>query len=154
MAKIIDKSPDDFWREYEQQIGEKVLARNMGQYLSGWEEFESDKTGPLWGLLIATDGGFRFHHFPQTNWMSAILRVGSGPASQQERTLFIPIGQIVSAEFIIEKKWWKKIFAPTQPQLVIRYRNVDGAEKELHAETESRGGELAEILTEMAAKNT
>jgi hypothetical protein len=60
--------PEKFWREYEEKTGEKVLARTLGQYVSGWDEFGDLSAGPLWGLIIATSGGFRFHHFPQANW--------------------------------------------------------------------------------------
>jgi hypothetical protein len=143
-ARKNNQSPEDFWREYEHQIGEKVLARNMGQYLSGWEEFEADKTGPLWGLLIATEGGFRFHHFPQSNWLFDLARMGS--VSAQERSLFIPQKLIISAEFRIETRWWKKILSPRQPLLVIRYRNSEGMEKEFRAEADSKTGSLAAQL--------
>jgi hypothetical protein len=149
MAQKSYKSPDDFWRDYEEQVGEKVLARSMGQYRSGWEEFETDKTGPLWGLLIVTSGGFRFHHFPQTSWLDAIFRAGSGAAAQQEKTIFIPLEKITAVEFRIEKRWWKKILSPTQPELVIRYQNSEGIEKELHAESESIGVQLAGELQKM-----
>jgi hypothetical protein len=32
---------------------------------------------------------------------------------------------------------------PTQPELMIRYSNPEGIEKELHAESDTSGGQLA-----------
>ena len=62
---------EDFWRDYEEKIGEKVLVRSLGQYISGWEEFGGPRGRTLWGLIMATSGGFRFHHFPQVSWFEA-----------------------------------------------------------------------------------
>jgi hypothetical protein len=68
------KDPDDFWRDYEEKSGEKILSRALGQYISGWEEFDNQGWTSIWGLVIASSGGFRFHHFPQTSWFDALTR--------------------------------------------------------------------------------
>jgi hypothetical protein len=57
--------------------------------VSGWAEFAE----PLWGLLIATSGGFRFHHFPHQSWLQTL----SGTAQPKEETLFIPRQAILGA---------------------------------------------------------
>jgi hypothetical protein len=144
MAKH-QKNPDDFWREYEEKTGEKVLARGMGQYVSGWEEFDP-LVNPIWGLLIATSGGFRFHHFPQSNWLDTLFRAGGGELST-EKTIFIPKEQIVSAELYTETKWWKKIFSPSPPRLSIRYCDNAGAERELLLLAEYKSGDIPRQLT-------
>jgi hypothetical protein len=135
-------SPDEFWADYEKKTGDKVLAFCLGQYLSGWDEFDR----PLWGLLIATDGGFRFHHFPHEGWLQALARIGTGGEGPKERTLFLPGDRIVSAELRLEKKWWRKLFSPRPPLLVIRYRREDGAEAELAVETEKKAQAIADRL--------
>jgi len=122
-----EKSPDTFWQEFEEKTGEKVLARGLGKYVSGWDEFDEKKWGGLWGLIITTSGGFRFHHFPQNSWIDAFTSfVKTDPP--KEKTIFIPQEKIISSDYLIEKKWWKKILSPSQPQLVIKYK--DEAEKE------------------------
>ena len=140
------KSPDDFWREYEEKTGEKVLARSLGQYMSGWEEFDSSGWTALWGLIIATSGGFRFHHFPQANWITALTRLTSGDDAPKEKTFFIPKARIVSAELLTEKRWWKKIFSPSSPELTIHYRNEAGEERKLLLLAEFKSAEVAEAL--------
>ena len=138
-----EKSPDDFWKEYEEKTGEKVLARSLGQYISGWEEFDSHRWAGLWGLIISTSGGFRFHHFPQQSWLQALSRNQEAP---KEKTIFIPGERIVSAQLITESRWWKKIFKTTPPQLVIHYRNEAEEGKQLLLEADRIQGNLVESL--------
>ena len=139
------KSPEDFWREYEENTGEKVLSRTLGQYVSGWDEFGAAKN-PLWGLIIATSGGFRFHHFPQANWFTSLAGFGSGDEPPKEKTIFIPADRIVCAVLRRETKWYRKIFTPVSPSLVVRYRDEAGAEKELLLLVEYKTEGLAEAL--------
>jgi hypothetical protein len=135
-----ETDPARFWKEYGEKYGETVLAYTLGQYLSGWEEFNM----PLWGLLIATSGGFRFHHFPHEGWIQALSRLSSGGEAPREKTLFIPKDRLVSAELRVEKSWWKKILLPRSPRLVIRYGDNGG---ELVMET---GREAREIVRALA----
>jgi hypothetical protein len=134
--------PKEFWENYETQLGEKVLSFALGQYISGWEEF----TGPLWGLLIATDGGFRFHHFPHEGWLQILSRAASGGEAPKEKTLFIPRGRITGAELFVEKSILKKIIFPSAPRLAIRYLDAQGGEKEFLAETEKKAEEIVQRL--------
>jgi hypothetical protein len=135
-------SPDEFWADYEKKTGDRVLAFCLGQYMSGWDEFER----PLWGLLIATEGGFRFHHFPHEGWLQALARIGTGGEGPKEKVFFLPRDRIVSAELRLEKTWWRKLLSPRQPLFVIRYLRQNGAEGELIVETEKKARILADHL--------
>ncbi|MCL2043643.1 MAG: hypothetical protein FWG89_05830 [Treponema sp.] len=148
-------SPEEFWRELEAKTGEKVLARSLGQYVSGWEEFDRKPgnppgTGgqgfPLWGLIIATSGGFRFHHFPQVNWLTTLARFGSPDGLPQEKTIFIPRDNILSAVLYKETKWYKKIFSSAPPRLEICYRDAAETEKKLILNAEYKTDGIAEAL--------
>ena len=130
LTKKNDKSTEEFWREYEEKTGEKVLTRSLGKYISGWDEFDQKKWNGIWGLIITTSGGFRFHNFPQNSWIDAFTQF-TAKEPPKERTIFIPQEKIVSSELIIEKKWWKKIFTPSPPYLVIIYLDDAGNEKKL-----------------------
>jgi hypothetical protein len=138
-----EKDPDDFWQEYEKKTGEKILARSLGQYVSGWAEFDSQGWTELWGLIIATSGGFRFHHFPQKNWLESIMRNHKEP---KEKTIFIPGEKIISARFI-EERWWKKILKYSLSRLSILYMNETGEEKQLLLEADLQRGDLVGSLT-------
>ncbi len=122
LFKKDEKSPDEFWREYEEKTGEKVLTRGLGKYVSGWDEFDKRKWNGLWGLVINTTGGFRFHHFPQNNIFDALIHLAANEREPlKEKTLFLPKEKIISQTFIKEEKWWKRLFSRSAPQLVISY---------------------------------
>ena len=130
-----EQSPDEFWQEYEEKTGEKVLARGLGKYVSGWQEFDEKKWGGIWGLIITPSGGFRFHHFPQNSWIDSFTRFAEkGP--QKEKTIFIPKEKIASSQLIKETKWWKRLFSPLPPSLVICYTDEAGGQKRLLFEAE------------------
>jgi hypothetical protein len=138
MGSKKNTDPAEFWRDYETQNGEKVLAFTLGRYISGWPSYDM----PLWGLVIATDGGFRFHHFPHESWIEAVSRVTTGGKAPEEKTIFIPKGWLISVELRTEKRWWKKLLSPYPPRLVLRYRNAEGVEAELLAETDRKAETL------------
>ena len=128
MSRKAEKSAEDFWREYEEKSGEKVLARGLGRYVSGWEEFDDNRLTSIWGLVIATSGGFRFHHFPQRSWLDSLI-VSGGREEAKEKTIFIPKEKIISAALSTETKWWKKLFAPSPPRLAIDYHDGENTHR-------------------------
>jgi len=136
------KSIEDFWKEYEESTGEKVFERSLGKYISGWDDFDEKKLSGIWGLLITTSGGFRFHHFPQHSWIDAFTSGFSSNEKAKEKTIFIPKEKITSVKLIKEKRWWVKLFTRCPPQLVIKFNenadnSVEGAhEKQLLFESE------------------
>ena len=138
------KSPDDFWREYEEKTGEKIIARSLGQYISGWEEFGDSRRNPIWGLIIATSGGFRFHHFPQANWLTALTNIGGDPP--KEKTIFIPHEKIISASLSKETRWYRKFISPSVPRLLIRYLDETGTGKDLLFYVEYKSDGIAEAI--------
>lgn len=138
---------DQFWREYEQKIGEKVVKFALGRYLSGWAEFD----GPLWGLAIVTEGGFRFHHFPHESWISALSRLGGGGggAAPTEKTLFVPRARIKGYEMILEKSWIKRLLTPSSPTVKLVYEREAGPAAEpaiLFVELDRNSAELDAAL--------
>jgi len=146
MFKRKEENPDSFWQEFEEKTGQKVLARSIGQYIYGWEDFDDRGWKDIWGLLIATSGGFHFHHFPQYSWIDSMVSLtgrGSGP---KEKTFFIPNEKIISAQLNIEKSWWKNIIRITPPKLIINYRDEAGNECKVLLEAEFKSDDLAEAL--------
>ena len=138
-------NPDDFWREYEEKTGDTVLAKGLGRYISGWEEFDSKKWNSIWGLIIASSGGFRFHHFPHRTWVDA-LSFNSSREEPKEKTIFLPKEKIISAKLIKETRWWKKILSPSPPQLIINYRDETEKERRILLEAEFKADDIAEKL--------
>jgi len=154
MFKRNEKSADDFWTEYEKGTGEKVLARNLGKYIQGLDEFDSKKWNTIWGLIIATSGGLHFHHFPQQSWIQALTSF-TGRDAPKEKTFFIQKENIISVRLIRETRWWKKILSSVPPVLMVDYRDEAGNEKQLLFEIDYYGpgnesGNIAEVPTEIA----
>jgi len=141
--KKADQSTDNFWQEYEEKIGEKVLARSLGKYVSGWEEFDSQGWVNIWGLIIVSQGGLRFHHFHQYHWIDTFNR---NREATKEKLFFIQREQIISAQLIRESGWLKKLFTSPSPQLIINYRDKTETEKKLFLEAELIHGGLVEGL--------
>lgn len=146
------EDPDNFWQEYEEQIGEKVIGRSLGQYLYGWEEFDSQGWKSIWGLMIVSSGGFRFHHFPQQHWFNSVLNTSG--KTPRDKTFFLPKEKIISAQLKAEKKWWKRIFTSSVPLLFIVYRDGAGNENRLVFESEIGSTEVINALCREFALNS
>jgi len=138
LFKKDEKSSETFWREYEEKTCEKVLARGLGKYISGWDEFDEKQWNGIWGLIINTSGGFRFHHFPQNNIFDVLTKFADNASEPpKEKTLFLAQEKIISQKIIKEEKWWKRFFSHSVPQLIINYKNEpNGIEKKLVFEAE------------------
>ncbi|MCL2211115.1 MAG: hypothetical protein FWB95_04265 [Treponema sp.] len=134
-GKKQEQSPDTFWQEFEEKTGEKVITRGLGKYISGWNDFDEKGWGGLWGLIITTSGGFRFHHFPQKTIFDSFTGFMK-TESVKEKTIFIPQEKIISSETAKEKKFWTKFFSSLPPRLVIYYKDDSGEEKKLIFESE------------------
>jgi hypothetical protein len=143
MARAKATDPQKFWQDYAEQLGEKVLSYTLGHYQGGWEEYDP----PLWGLIIATDKSFRFHHFPQDNWLAAISRAGTGGDGPKEKIISIPRERIVSVQLAVQTSWWKKLFFTKPPVLRLRYRTGSGDEAELFIETDKKAAAIVESLS-------
>jgi hypothetical protein len=129
------KSSDNFWKEFEEETGEKILSRSLGKYISGWREFDEKNWSGIWGLIINTSGGFRFHYFPQNSFFDSLTRFAE-KEPPKEKKIFIPNEKISSSQLIKEEKWWKRLFIRSVPQLVIKYTDEEGSEKRLVFEAE------------------
>ena len=142
-----DNSVDEFWEEFEAATGEKVLAKSMGKYLSGWDEYAET----LWGLTVATSGGFRFHHFPKEATFFGVARMPSiGSKPPKEKTFFIHRDAMLSVELAREKRWWKKLVASPFSLLIICY-HIDGKEKKVRIEIDFNADIVADALKGLCA---
>ncbi|MDR1786739.1 MAG: hypothetical protein LBR23_09815 [Spirochaetaceae bacterium] len=134
MAKKDDRDPAEFWRQYEEEHNERVLAFSLGRYISGWDLYPA----PFWGILIATTGGFRVHHFAQESWLQALSRSAAGGEGPKEKTIFIPKDRITGVEFLKQKGFLRNLLFYRPPRMVVHYRDDSGAEASLVAEGDDR----------------
>lgn len=124
----MNREAEKFWNDYSAKLGEKVLRFSLGRYVSGVAGLD----GESWGLVIVTDAGLRFHHFPHENLMASLMRMGrSGGQTDTEKTFFIPKGRIIGSELVKEKSLLIRLFSPSSPRLVVKYRPEDTETGEL-----------------------
>lgn len=138
--------PVEFWKDYEKNLGEKVLGYCLGRYLSGWDRYP----GPLWGLNIVTSAAYRFHHFPHEGWLEALTRVTRGGKIPEEKVIEVPKNRILGAAFMREEKLFKRFFFNIQPWLSLKYQREDGTKAELIVESDIKAKALAELLSGIA----
>jgi len=148
MLKKKEKSSEEFWKEYEEESGEKILLHSLGRYISGWEEFDQRSWNNIWGLIIAGSKSFRFHHFSQQSWFDVFSTGGS--RGSKEKTFSIPHEKISSVKLIQETKWWVKFFRSSSPRILINYLDESGNERQLILEADFKPRELAEKLKELS----
>jgi hypothetical protein len=149
----MNQEAEKFWNEYSARLGEKVLRFSLGRYVSGVAGLD----GVSWGLVIVTDAGLRFHHFPHENWMSSLIRVGGNRGqTDTEKSFFIPKGRILGSALIKEKSLLNRILSPSVPRLVVRYSPEDTLSGELTmiAEIDRDAEELADALANLISPHS
>jgi hypothetical protein len=144
LVRKTDQAMEDFWLDYEEKIGEKVLARCLGRYLSGWAEFDNNGWANIWGLIIATEKSFRFHHFPQHHWADMLSRKRETP---KEKIFSFSKEKIISAELFREPNWFLRLFKSPAPRLIVKYRDENDEEKNMFLEADLIHGDLVQALS-------
>jgi len=129
-----EKAPDAFWKEFEENTGEKVLKRGLGKYISGWDRFDESKRSKIWGLIIFTSGGFRFRHFPQYSLFDAFIKRAENDQAE-EKSIYIQNEKIISSGIVKESNWFKRL-SGGMPKFIISFKDETGAEKKLIFETD------------------
>jgi hypothetical protein len=117
----LDDEVVKFWQEFEEDTGERVQAKAMG------ELFEGNREKGVWFLLVLTDKSFWFKQVPSDNWVTSLFKSRAlAPSSKRadEFTLSIPRENL---ESLIEpghglKGWFSK---PAFPVLTLSWREGD-----------------------------
>ena len=116
----MDMSVEEFWQNYEREIGEKVLSRTMAQC------FVSAKDRVDWGLLVLSASALRFRKTPGENWFSSLFRASS-PKIQDTKVenTTIPFTSISSISDP-PKKLLDILFGSPFSQFIVHYADLAG----------------------------
>jgi len=110
-----------YWKRFEQETGERVEARTMGQ----WFEGASADDG-LWGLLVLTDRSVRFRHQPSDNWFSSFVKNQSRSSSPRGPIeIVVPRDRLVGLEEA-RRGFLDRLFGPAFPRFRLRWRAAPG----------------------------
>lgn len=107
-----------FWQEFEEDTGERVQAKAVGELCD-----EGGERG-VWFLLILTNKAFWFKQVPSDNWIASLFKPKALSASsrrEKDLTVVIPRGDLVS---LVEpgrgtRGWFSR---PIFPRLVLSWR--------------------------------
>jgi hypothetical protein len=134
----MDLSVEEFWRNYEREIGEKVLSRTMAQ------RFVSAKDRGDWGLLVLSSSALRFRKTPSENWFSSLFRASPAkvPESQVEDSA-IPFSSILEVSDP-PKKLLDMLFGSPFRQITVRF-SASGAETQVRFAVDPKSDLLARL---------
>ncbi len=59
-----------YWEEKERAIGERIIDRNLCEYISGYRGLDEKN----WGILYYTESSFYFQIFPKKNRLASFLK--------------------------------------------------------------------------------
>jgi hypothetical protein len=142
----MDDEATEFWSKFEEETGEKVEARSMG------ERFQptAGDVG-VWGLLVLTDKSFRFKYMPSDSWLSSLFKkAGRSAEPKRDLDVVIPRADIVSVE-APRGGFLSRLFAPAFPHFTIVSR-AEGAEKRLAFSADPGSGLLAAVIKAAGSK--
>lgn len=134
----MDVSVEEFWRNYEREIGEKVIARTMAQC------FASAKDRGDWGLLVLSESALRFRKTPGENWFSSLFRA-SAPRLEDTKVenTNIPFASITSITDP-PKKLLDVLFGSPFSQFIVHFSDL-GGEKALRFAVDPKCDLLARL---------
>jgi hypothetical protein len=143
------QSPEEFWADYEKKTGEKVLCFALARCISGCSAYKE----ALWGLAIATDKSFIFHHFPQEGWLTLLSRAATGGPGPEEVVVKIPLQNVTSCRLEKDKGWFQRIFKTAPPRLIITYSDDAGLPSSIIVEITGKAEELAEAVEKSISRS-
>ena len=117
---------EQYWRNKEAALGEKIIAKFNCKYLGGYP----DIAGPLSGLIFFGESIFCFQSFFSPGFLASIVRFGSQLKAEEEQFFCQPLEK---ATFEFERpnhNLWNKLFAPPEEIFVARLakeKNQTGA---------------------------
>ena len=126
MDKKNQEDIEKYWEEKEQEIGEKIIGKDMSEYLGGFGELKEK----LWGLLYYSQKAFYFQTFPRRSWFASLLGMG-GERNQNDvvnfRIMWLKVKDIYLPA---RKKSLLSFLSPTDYRVFIKYQ-IDNKEDTL-----------------------
>jgi hypothetical protein len=120
----METSAEEFWSRYEAEVGEKVLARTMGQ------SFFSNKDKGDWGLVVLTEGALRFRRTPGESWFASLFRSSSlSPIpAKAEEDIAIPL-EVIHSVSSPKRRFLDFLFGGPFLMLTVAYDTEKGKEE-------------------------
>lgn len=140
----------EFWKNTEEEIGEKVLDKALARCISGCNE--KNPTLEVWGLIYYTETTIFFKHFTQSNWLLNIIRMNKKKGGDKEFLLRIPRDAVTELVFVDFQNLWQRMFSKDLPHLYLKYNDAVRGEVELRLMVEKRKEEISDFLTNLGVE--
>ncbi len=135
-----------FWANFEQEIGETILSKTMGQH------FSSRKSQGEWGLLVLTGSAIRFRPTPGENWFQSLFRMAAPKVPQEPLSdIVLPLTFITAIE-LPKKRFFDFLFSPPFTVFTLRYR-LGEEEKSLLLGADPKSEFFDKLLAELPVLN-
>jgi hypothetical protein len=110
---------EQYWRNKEAALGEKIIAKFNCKYLGGYPDIE----GTLSGLIYFSESFFCFQSFYSPGFLASIFR-SREPLKTEEEQFFCQPLETATFEFEQQSNsLWNKIFAPPEQIFAVRLAN-------------------------------
>jgi hypothetical protein len=115
----------EFWQELERQLGQPVLEKAFGQYVSGWPGWDV----PCWGIFFLTPSSLHFRHFNQENWFGSMLTSAGRRKADEEREFRISRSDIADMSRKPSREGLLRFLFSPDPKAVLTLRPEDAERK-------------------------
>jgi len=107
-----------YWKEKENKLGERILGKNICEYISGYRDFDR-KT---WGILYFTKNSFYFDIFHEKKFFfSSIFKVNRTDQDKKINTFQIPWKDVIKIDLPKAKNYFLSIFFPPDSLTIVSY---------------------------------
>ncbi|MGA8181448.1 MAG: hypothetical protein WB792_15400 [Desulfobacterales bacterium] len=117
---------EQYWRNKEAALGEKIIAKFNCKYLGGYPHI----AGPLSGLIFFSESIFCFQSFFSPGFLASILSFREPLKAEEEQSFCRPL-EMATFEFEqANNNLWNKLFAPPEQTFAVRLakeKNQTGA---------------------------
>jgi len=113
-----------YWQDKEQEIGEKIIGKDMSEYIGG----HPDLTEQAWGILFYTKIAFYFKAFPRKNWITSLLG-GKEEKIEDNITICILWKNVQEVCLPKNKKSFFSFLFPTDNRIFINYQENNAQHK-------------------------
>ena len=117
MNKKSRNNIEQYWREKELEIDEKIIGKDMVEYISGSQLIRER----CWGLLYYTENFLNFQLFPKKNFLASLLRGGKDDCLREEKTIKISWKDVQKICFPPERNKILAFFTITDRRIFIDY---------------------------------
>jgi len=107
---------EQYWRNKEAALGEKIIAKSNCKYLGGFP----DIAGPLSGLIFFSESVFCFQSFFSPGFLASIFRFGDPLKAEEEQFFCQPLEKVTFEFEQPNNNLWNKLFAPPEQNFAIR----------------------------------